>query len=309
GGVWIIHANAPEAIKVLAVLDPTQWLGRYRIGYWAYELPAVPAVWAAASKAFHEIWVPSRFVADALIASNVTVPVRVMPHPVALGSVPAEPDRLAFGIPASAFTVLAMGDLNSSMTRKNLLGAIQIYCRAFPSPDGKSVLILKVQSENAHGGFRAEADEAINGRPDVLIKSGSLSASDSRKLIVSCDVLLSPHRSEGFGLVLAEALLMGVPALATDWSGNMDFMATIPELLIAHTLVPVQDPSGIYSAKRLRWAEPDCADATAKLAALAARPDLRRELAARGNTAVRNQLLAWSPKRLRETAINEFAVD
>ena len=61
GGVWLVHVNAPEAIAALSRIDPAQWLGRYRIAYWAYELSRVPASWVAAARAFHEIWAPSRF--------------------------------------------------------------------------------------------------------------------------------------------------------------------------------------------------------------------------------------------------------
>src|SRR5690242_17617645 len=101
GGVWIVHINAPEAIHALAYLDPPAWLGRYRIGYWAYELPRVPASWVRASEAFHEIWAPSRFVAEALKASGIAKPIRVMPHPVALGWASATPDRATYQIPAN----------------------------------------------------------------------------------------------------------------------------------------------------------------------------------------------------------------
>src|SRR5262245_15109794 len=103
GGVWVMHVNAPEAVHALAYLDPAAWLGRYRIGYWAYELPRVPALWVRASEAFHEIWVPSRFVADAMKASGIAKPVHVMPHPVALDRTPASANRAAWQIPGDEF--------------------------------------------------------------------------------------------------------------------------------------------------------------------------------------------------------------
>ena len=205
GGVWIVHVNAPEAIHALAYLDPAAWIGRYRIGYWAYELPRVPPAWVRASEAFHEIWAPSRFVAEALKASGVAKTIRVMPHPVSLAWAPVQPDRAVWQIPSGEFCVLAMGDLKSSAARKNLLGAIEIYKRAFPAPAHGSRLILKVQSEDAHPRFRAAADLAVSGRRDIVFFTDSLSHTDMARLIASSDVLLSPHRSEGFGLPLAEA--------------------------------------------------------------------------------------------------------
>jgi glycosyltransferase involved in cell wall biosynthesis len=123
-----------------------------------------------------------------------------------------------------------------------------------------------------------------------------------RSLIASCDVLLSPHRSEGYGLTLAEGFLAGVPALATGWSGNIDFMEGLHELLIAHTLVPVRDPYGVYHASTQSWAEPDLEDGARKLRALHASPARRAELAGRGMRAVQAQMDNWSCGALADLA-------
>lgn len=293
GGVWICHANAPEAMYALAYLDPESWLSRRRIGYWVWELGRVPETWVKASRAFHEIWAPSRFVADAMMASGVVVPVRVMPHPVALGQA-VPPDRAAFDIPKDAFVVLSMGDLRSSLARKNLIGAIEIYRHAFPEVTEKRRMVVKVQSTDPHPDIDTAMALAVAGRPDITVMTETLPATGVLKLIASADVFLSPHRAEGFGLPLAEAFMAGVPALATGWSGNLDFMGDIPELLIRHRLVPVHDPFGIYKAPGRVWAEPDPADASAKLRALEASPQLRQTLAAHGRKNVEAQLAVWN---------------
>jgi glycosyltransferase involved in cell wall biosynthesis len=300
GGVWITHVNAPEAVHALAYIDPVQWRGRYRIGYWAYELPRVPASWVRASAAFHELWVPSQFVANALRDSGITRPVRVMPHPVSAAWQPAQGVHPA-SVPSDCFLVLATGDLRSSAWRKNLLGAIEIYKRAFPV-QGKSRLIVKLQSQAAHPRFHGAAAESAAGRADISFLTESLSSEDMRRLVASCDVILSPHRSEGYGLTLAEGFLAGVPALATGWSGNVDFMDGLHELLIAHTLVPVRDPSGVYRAATQSWAEPDLDDGVRKLRALYASPARRAELAGRGMQAVKAQMDHWSREALADLA-------
>lgn len=307
GGVWFLHVNAPEAIQAMGRFDPSSWRGRYRIGYWAYELPRVPADWVRVARAFHEIWAPSRFVVDALRASGVTTPVRLMPHPVTLGDPPAGADRGAFGIPEDAFAVLAMGDLNSSATRKNLDGAIAAYVAAFPEP-GRARLLIKVRESDAYPAFLAQARRVAGNRPDVVFLTTDLPAHDLRRLIASSSVLLSPHRAEGFGLSLAEAFLAGVPALATGWSGNLDFMADVPDLLIGHQLTPVRDPYGVYRAAGLMWAEPDIADAADRLRRLAEASGLRAELARRGAAAVEGLAAAWSRAALAESAVGRLSV-
>lgn len=100
--------------------------------------------------------------------------------------------------------------------------------------------------------------------------------------------------------------MSGVPALATGWSGNVDFMAGTPELLIQHTLVPVRDPAGIYRATDLRWAEPDMEDAAVKLRALSQSPEMRRRLAERGRIALQDQLKAWSREALDQMPLGKL---
>jgi glycosyltransferase involved in cell wall biosynthesis len=224
-----------------------------------------------------------------------------MPHPVILG-----PPMLAPDGRNDDFVVLAMGDLNSSAARKNLLGAINIYKRAFPQEIAGTRLILKVQSDESQPGFREAAQAASAGRSDIVFRTGSLSDAEIGQLIASASVFLSPHRSEGYGLTIAEAFLAGVPALATGWSGNLDFMEDLPELLIAHKLAPVRDPGRIYRGTGLSWAEPDVDDAARKLKRLAQSPAMRADLAARGMALVHMQVNAWSREALSSTALGRL---
>ena len=47
---------------------------------------------------------------------------------------------------------------------------------------------------------------------------------DVISLYASADCFISLHRSEGLGLGMMEAMLLGKPVIATGWSGNLDFM-------------------------------------------------------------------------------------
>jgi glycosyltransferase involved in cell wall biosynthesis len=303
GGAWLIHCNPDEGVRALAYVDPEEWRGRRRIGYWAWELPAPPPHWVRTAKLFDEIWAPSRFVADSLVSAGIRTPVRVMPHPVSLGELNAKSDRSSFSLSDSEFVVLTLVDFSSSIARKNLLGAIEIYKMAFPASGHRSRLIVKALGTETRPSIFGQATAAVSGRPDIQFLIDRLSADSTRTLIASSDVVLSPHRSEGFGLVLAESLLLGVPALATGWSGNLDFMSDIPELLIGCTLTRVVDPSGVYRARGQMWADPARQEAAEKLQALAASPELRRRLAQRGAEAVMKFSDAWTKDRLEQTPL------
>jgi glycosyltransferase involved in cell wall biosynthesis len=300
GGAWIAHINAPEALLALTSLSPDAWRGRTRIGYWAYELPAAPAAWGRVARAFHEIWAPSVFAAEAMRAAGARS-VRVVPHPAHLGERPTREAMSRWAdLKGGRLLILAMGEVGSSLARKNLEGAVEIFVRAFPAAkeDGPR-LLLKVHSAGSPEALAASTDRLRRGRDDILCLTERLSHGDTAGLIASCDVLLSPHRSEGFGLTLAEALLEGVPALATGWSGNLDFMSGLDPLLIAHRLVPVRDASGVYSASGQVWAEPDVGDAVQKLLDLIGNPVLRRRLAEEGRARVLALGACWSPDRLQ----------
>ena len=83
------------------------------------------------------------------------------------------------------------------------------------------------------------------------------------------DVYLSLHRSEGFGLPLAEALCGGMPVVATGWSGNIDFMDAANSYPLEYALIDVHDAQGKYPGDLGQWAEASIEHAAAILADLA----------------------------------------
>lgn len=297
GGVLVVHMNPDEAMQELALLPASAWLNRYRIGYWAYELSMAPRHWVDAAEVFHEIWVPSAFVAESMRRAGFKGPLRVMPHPVGLMKLSGQPRRSEFGIPPDAFVVLAMGDLQSSVTRKNLKSAIDIYCRTFAPMDG-AVLVIKTQTTDIRAKSKARHESPRPNRPDVILLHETLTAQGVRDLIASSNVLLSPHRGEGFGLVLAEAFMLGVPALATGWSGNMEFMSGLPDLAIEFDLVPVRDPDGVYGLPGADWAEPRLDDGARKLRQLVSNIEIRQRLSREGQRAVEALSQSWSRSAL-----------
>jgi glycosyltransferase involved in cell wall biosynthesis len=305
GGVILIHCNPDEGIRILARMPARFWIDRKRIGYWAWELPKAPARWRRAATLFHEVWVPSRFVADAVLSAGTRTNVRVMPHLVTrAGDCP--PDRQKWRFPPESTVVLSMADFRSSATRKNLTGSIDI-CRRAATPQRPIVLVIKA--------LRAPRDELYSLAQvrseflDLKLMTEPIAATEIQSLIASVDILLSPHRSEGFGLALAEALLAGTPVLATGWSGNMEFMEGLADMLIHHRLVRVQDKAGIYRARDLYWAEPDIEDGVAKLQRLAEEPALRSTLARRGGESVKALGDAWTREALRESLKDVTAME
>ncbi|CAN5145350.1 glycosyltransferase family 4 protein [soil metagenome] len=295
-GVWLLHANPPEAKLALARLRRDGWVRRFRIGYWAWELPRAPAAWLAFARAFHEVWAPTPFVRDSLIGADTRLVERPHPPPEVSG---AAPDRARFGLPSEAVVFLAMADLHSGAARKNPLGAIEAFRLAWPQAQDHVVLLVKTHSASADPHALAALERAVEGRADIRVADGRLDRPGALSLIASCDVLLSLHRSEGFGLPIAEALALKRAVLATGWSGSETVLGDVVAARLPFSLVPVSDPGGPYDDPTQLWAEPDLAAAAERMRALAADPALRREIGEAGAKAVARLGEAWTPPVLK----------
>lgn len=285
-GVIIAHMNPPELIQLIAT-DPTPFEGKRVIGYWAWELPTVPGLWKPAFRYVDEIWVPSRFTADAVrSAAPRGLAVRVAPHPVPVSRAP--PDRARFGLDPNHVIVLSAFDLRSTLARKNPLAALEAFRRAVARTRRPATLVFKTVGGAEAPAALASLLTAIDDAHDVVLIDQALSAADRDRLLSSCDILLSLHRSEGFGLLLAEAMAAGKAVVATGWSGNLDYMDDRSAVLVPYTLIPVDDPQGIYRGGR--WAQADVEAAGRTLADLIDDDARREAIGRRAQEAIGSQL-------------------
>ncbi|SHI56198.1 Glycosyltransferase involved in cell wall bisynthesis [Roseomonas rosea] len=272
-GTLLVHVNGPMLPWALLSLGRGAVAGKRVIGVWNWELPVLPADWNRGFAACHEIWAGTEFVADACRRPGGP-PVRVVPYPMPRPA-PSALGRTDFGLPDGAFVTLAVFDATSSLARKNPLGAIEAHARAF-SDDPGHILLLKTHGTAQAGLSWAAVAEAAAARPNVRVMDASLSRGDLWALMAASDVLLSLHRSEGYGFAIAEMMELGRPVVATGWSGNMDFMQGPGCLPVGYRLVPARDPQDTYEMPAACWAEPDPEEAAAALRRVAAEPALQR---------------------------------
>jgi glycosyltransferase involved in cell wall biosynthesis len=266
-GTVLLHFNPDHLSAIVTLLGRRRLRGKRIVGYWAWELSRIPERWLPAFADVDEVWTPTRFVADA-VRPFTDKPVRVVPHPVALAR-PGERRRKAFGF-EGRFVVLTMFTFSSSFPRKNAVAAVQAFRRAF-ADSPRHLLVLKVSDAADAPEDMAELAAAIGDAENIRVEERRLSDGERLDLVASADVLLSLHRSEGFGLTMAEAMLAGVSVVATGWSGNMDFMDETSALLVPFRMIEAVDRRGVYGSGE-HWADPDVETAAAHLRALAERP-------------------------------------
>jgi glycosyltransferase involved in cell wall biosynthesis len=282
-GTIILHVNAPLIPLALMALGRAFIAEKRIIGYWAWELPRVPADWRAGVPLVHEIWVPSRFTADAVSEIVQGRAVRVIPHPLPL------PPLSAHNRHDHPFRVLVVFNCASGFERKNPCAAVAAFKRAFADDPGVE-LVIKSSNLTVYPAGRAALEREIGGRKNIRHIDATIPAAGLDALFADADVVLSLHRSEGFGLVLAEAMLHGLPVVATGWSGNVDFLNVDNGCPVRYVLVPAFDPQRLYHYPALRWAEPDTDHAAELLRRLRDDAALRSHLGGNARRTVANSL-------------------
>ena len=273
-GTLILHVNAPMMSFAMLALPRTIVRDKHVVGYWAWELPDVAGDWLAGMQYVHEVWVPSEFTARAVEKIAGLIPVRVVPHPVAI-RVPIENRRFRAG--RETFKVITIFNMASSFERKNVLGAIAAFKLAF-GDNPWSQLFVKCTNADAYADGAKLLREACRGSANVTLHVGLMTATEMADLYDRADVLISLHRSEGFGLTVAEAMLAGLAVVATNWSGNVDFLSEETGVPISYDLVPAHDAQDTYNFPDMSWAEPRIKHAAAELQKLRGDPERLRRL-------------------------------
>lgn len=223
----------------------------HRIAMWYWEYGQVPEEWRAIARDVDEIWAPTRFIGDAL-RKTIPLPIFDLMPGVEVGEVTPF-DRARLGVPADHTLFLFVFDMLSLMERKNPLNLIEAYRRAFRRDD-KVSLVIKVGHTHVYSQEAARLRSAAR-RAGVMLLEQTLPRAELNGLIQACDCYISLHRSEGYGLTMAEAMLFGRPVIGTAYSGNLEFMDRSNSILIDHELVPVGRGSGFVPEHYL-WAQP-----------------------------------------------------
>jgi glycosyltransferase involved in cell wall biosynthesis len=247
----LVCANGDQLEAFMRAGGERELRGRPTIGQWGWETDVLPQSWLPAFRHLDEIWVYTTFVAENL-GRLAPVPVVVVPMSISVPDLTGVELELARD---ERFTFVFMLDFFSTLRRKNAVGLVDAFTRAFSPGEGPRLLIKTINAQ-----FREQAlDELrfeIGDRPDIELIDGYLEPLQKSALLERADCYVSLHRSEGFGLPLAECMALGTPVIATGYSGNTDFMTPRNSYLVDWTPTRVGPDCEIYPAHG-NWAEPD----------------------------------------------------
>ena len=309
--IWYLNVNELHVVAD-AELRPGG-SDRYVIGDWFWELPTVATSLVSQIERVDELWVGSRFTAAAF-RGHTGKPIRVLPVPIEVAPDPRL-CRADFGLPETACLFLFGCDATSSLARKDPWAVIDAFGRAFDHSErsGPARLVLKTLNLRAFPEARERLTREVAAVGGILINE-SLTRSEMDALTGLCDVYVSLHRAEGFGMGMAEAMLLGLPVVATGYSGNMDFMTQANSCLTGYRLRPVEEADLAHHPGLDRicelgqlWAEPDVDQAARWMRWLYENPAARGRIGAAGSATIRRRYSSEAAGAAMTTRLDELA--
>lgn len=248
-GINIFHINMHEFATAYMQLGKGLWDNHYNIGFWLWELEEFPDEWIPCINLLDEIWTPAEFVSES-IRKKTDKPVVTIPYYVTAPT-KEEYDRAYFKLPQEQFLFMMLFDSGSMIERKNPMAVIEAYKKAFDRNENVG-LVIKMNGYN-------ETDvnyihSLLEGYDHVYIITDSFSKVEVNSLIRAVDVVVSLHRAEGFGLVLAEAMINETPCVATNWSANTEFMNEDVACMVDYDIITIDKEIGPYAPGN-HWAE------------------------------------------------------
>ena len=245
-GPIIFHINPPEISPALAYFRSRNLADRYRIACWIWETDTPPKYWQRYQRYFNEFWSPSEFSAATLSHLGEKF------HPIGYAF---EPQIQPIENPsAQTFNVLVMADLLSSWRRKNPIGALLAFRKAFDD-NPSTQLTIKLSNVDRSSSYWRELTQYANGAKNITYITDRLTSEEMSELTSNQNVMLNLHRAEGYGLPIVEGLLKGCEVVFTNWSSPKEFAHLPGAHGVSYGLTPPHDPQGHY--KKGLWAEPD----------------------------------------------------
>lgn len=229
----IIHEGPHYYTRIIK--DMPRRAGRKYVGYGVWETPQLPARFIEGVRCMDAIWTCSEFSRQAFAPYAETF---LLPHVVERPKVnradmawAMERMGMTEANPATRDIMYFYTILDTVNPRKGAETLFSAFAAAFPHARDKVRLVVKQ--------YRTPLD--ISGFPHVVDIPEALTDGQIAALHAVCDVYVSAHHAEAWGLPLSEALSFGNPVVATGYSGNMEFMTEENSFPVPYAITPVSE--------------------------------------------------------------------
>ncbi|WP_379966129.1 glycosyltransferase [Epilithonimonas sp. UC225_85] len=291
--VNLIQINIDKLFSLMDNSDKSYFSGKYNIAFWAWELENFPEESKVFFSLFNEIWVPSNFCAEA-ISKISPIPVIKIMHSIEIENISY--GRKDFDLPEDKFIFMTMFDYYSSIKRKNPIATIDAYEKSFGKNNPDVLLLIKTSISKEFPNDKKLLTDRIGDNKSIIVIEEILERDKLYGLMNCCDCFVSLHRSEGFGLTMAEAMYLGKPVIATAYSANNEFMNINNSFPVKYKLVKTGDQY-YFSTEKDIWADADIQHAAEQMSLVYNKEEIAAHIALQGQNDVKKFL---SPELMGE---------
>lgn len=301
----LILLGPTEGKRVLFQYKDTEiFNSKYNIFYLNWESEHFPVEYINNLGIYDEIWVPAQYCKD-ILKKYFRKKISVVPYPIEIILEEKIDEKALAFFNKNSFNFLFIFDYNSTLERKNTLNLINAFQLAFEENDLSVSLTIKTSRSNSFKEERKSILEKIGNYKNIFIVEEIFEKNTLHNIINACDSYISLHRSEGFGLTMAEAMYFSKPVIATGYSGNLEFMNDDNSFLVNYEITKIEYDITNYE-KNTIWSNPDVKHAAELMRLVKSNSELVKIKAYNGNKTILNKMSNETIGKLIEEKIEKI---
>jgi glycosyltransferase involved in cell wall biosynthesis len=297
----LVQISLYDLDRFFSVIDTDFFDGKYNILFLIWESEYIPEKLKKNVNLFNEVWTASTYCKN-LFQKVFHGHILTVPHPVEVHLKPYQNSNTPSLLDKNKFSFLFIFSYHSSIARKNPFFLIEAFSKAFDSTD-RVELLIKTTGAEKFKKLHAQLNRSVFNKKNIKIVNLDMDKNQVNHLINDCNCYVSMHHSEGFGLTLAEAMYLGKPTVATNYSGNTEFMNENNSYLVDYELGSIENPD-VNFCSRTVWANPIMEDAVLQLRNVYDNAELRLEKALNAKQFIEQKLSFYSVGSIMKDRLN-----
>lgn len=302
-----VSPSTTEIEHFFEYFDHSLFKSKYNILYLAWESETLPEDNIVNINLFDEVWTPSEY-CKICLEKFIALPIKVIPHPIDIELKPTHDTDAEHFFNKKMFNFLFIFDYNSSIERKNVVNLIKAFRNTFEGWENNAFLTIKTSKSDKFAAEKEQIIQAIGDSDKIKIVEKIFDKNALNYVISQCESYISLHRSEGFGLTMAEAMYFGKPAIGTGYSGNLQFMNEKNSFLVKAQKVSYGSDDLNYNSETV-WSEPSIEEASVYLRKVYEGGEIVKKLADNGRETIRNHFSIFGVGELIRKRCEEIVTE